>query len=86
MTSERGKFGTNLNVCIDIFSDAVYRSHSRYNDTCIFQFYKSLILHVERICMHDRCHASCEEHSGKCYDERLDVKVCYQKSLYQSEC
>ena len=43
----------------------------------------ALILYIERICMYDRSHTSCKEHTCKCYDKWLNIQIRYQKSLYQ---
>ena len=74
---------TDFHICIHIFANTVDRSHSRNNYTGIFQFYKCLILYIERICMYDRSHTSCKKHTCKCYDKWLNIQIRYQKSLYQ---
>ena len=54
---------TNVDIGIHIFSDTVYRTKSRNNNTCIFQRHKRLILNIERSRVYDRCKTSCKEHT-----------------------
>ena len=52
---------------------------------CVFQIYKSFILNIKRVCMDNGRHTPGKEHSGQSNNERLNIQISDQKSLYKAE-
>ena len=84
--SQKSDDDSYFNIGWNVYAEPVHIPCSRNVNPRILKCYECLVLNIELRGIDYRGHAFCKEHSRKCYNERLNIEICYEITLHKAEC